>query len=107
TGTTPFDARHLRSKAYAEIQRIIREVEPPKPSTRLSQDADTLAGVAAHRHTEPRKLSASVRGELDWIAMKCLEKDRTRRYETANDGALKDLPQSLLRGFERLRRMTG
>jgi serine/threonine protein kinase/tetratricopeptide (TPR) repeat protein len=84
TGTTPFDAKELRSKAYAEIQRIIREVEPPRPSTRLSQNTDTIAGVAAHRHTEPRKLSASVRGELDWIVMKCLEKDRARRYETAS-----------------------
>ena len=88
TGTTPFDAQELRCKAYAEIQRIIREVEPPKPSTRLSQNIDTLAGVAAHRHTEPRKLSASVRGELDWIVMKCLEKDRARRYETANGLAM-------------------
>ena len=54
-----FDAQDLRSKAYAEIQRIIREVEPPRPSARLSQNVDTLAGVAAHRHAEPRKLSAS------------------------------------------------
>ncbi|MGH7180330.1 MAG: tetratricopeptide repeat protein, partial [Tepidisphaeraceae bacterium] len=88
TGTTPFGAMELRSKAYAEIQRIIREVDPPKPSTRLSQNVDTLAGVAAHRQTEPRKLNASVRGELDWIVMKCLEKDRARRYEAASSLAL-------------------
>lgn len=84
TGTTPFSGNELRSAAYAEIQRIIREVEPPRPSTRLSTNTDTLASVAAHRHTEPRKLGLIVRGELDWIVMKALEKDRQRRYETAN-----------------------
>ncbi len=84
TGTTPFSARELRSAAYAEIQRIIREVEPPKPSTRLSNNTDTIASVAANRRTEPRKLGTLVRGELDWIVMKALEKDRQRRYETAN-----------------------
>jgi eukaryotic-like serine/threonine-protein kinase len=63
--------------------RIIREEEPPKPSTRLST-SDSLPSVAANRHTEPKKLSALVHGELDWIVMKALEKDRTRRYETAN-----------------------
>ena len=82
-GTTPFDGRELRSKAYAEMQRIIREVEPPRPSTRLSSLA-TLPAVAARRGTEPARLGASVRGELDWIVMKCLEKDRARRYATAN-----------------------
>jgi serine/threonine protein kinase/tetratricopeptide (TPR) repeat protein len=84
TGSTPFDARGLRSAAYAEIQRIIRHVDPPKPSTRLSEATDTVASVAASRRTEPRKLGAIVRGELDWIVMKALDKDRTRRYETAN-----------------------
>ncbi len=84
TGTTPFSGRELRSAAYAEIQRIIREVEPPKPSTRLSQTTETLASVAANRKTEPRKLGTIVRGELDWIVMKALEKDRTRRYESAS-----------------------
>ncbi|MCI0677309.1 MAG: serine/threonine protein kinase, partial [Phycisphaerales bacterium] len=84
TGTTPFDSASLRAAAFAEIQRIIREVEPPKPSTRLSQSLDTLASVAAHRHTEPRKLGTIIRGELDWIVMKALEKDRTRRYESAS-----------------------
>mgnify|MGYP001441879792 CR=1 FL=1 len=84
TGTTPFNSKELRSAAYAEIQRIIREVEPPKPSTRLSQHSDTLASVAARRHIEPKKLGTVIRGELDWIVMKCLEKDRQRRYETAN-----------------------
>lgn len=83
TGTTPFGGNRLRSAAYAEIQRIIREVEPPKPSTRLSDNTDTIASIAAKRHTEPRRLGAIVRGELDWIVMKSLEKDRNRRYESA------------------------
>ncbi|WP_428939141.1 tetratricopeptide repeat protein [Fontivita pretiosa] len=82
TGATPFDPKELRSKAFAEMQRVIREVEPPKPSTRLST-LETLASVAAQRGVAPAKLSALVRGELDWIVMRCLEKDRTRRYETA------------------------
>lgn len=84
TGSTPFLGKDLRSKAFAEMQRIIREVEPPAPSTRLSQSAETIANVAAARKAEPRKLGALVRGELDWIVMKALEKDRSRRYETAN-----------------------
>jgi tetratricopeptide (TPR) repeat protein len=84
TGSTPFGGSELRSAAYAEMQRIIREVEPPKPSTRLSQNAATLANVAARRKTEPKRLGSLVRGELDWIVMKALEKDRARRYETAN-----------------------
>jgi len=82
TGSTPFSGSDLRSAAYAEIQRIIREVDPPKPSTRLSQNAETIASVAARRHTEPKKLGTIVRGELDWIVMKALEKDRARRYES-------------------------
>ncbi|MBX3382122.1 MAG: tetratricopeptide repeat protein [Phycisphaeraceae bacterium] len=88
TGTTPFGGSELRSAAYAEMQRIIREVEPPKPSTRLSQNAATLASVAARRKTEPNRLGSIVRGELDWIVMKALEKDRQRRYETANGLAM-------------------
>ncbi len=88
TGTTPFDSRRLRAAAYDEIQRILREDEPPRPSTRLSQSVETLDAIAAHRDTEPRKLSSLLRGELDWIVMKALEKDRRRRYETANGLAL-------------------
>lgn len=89
TGTTPVDPKVLRGRAYDEMQRLIREVEPPRPSTRLS----TLAGekldvVAARRGVEPKKLGKLVRGDLDWIVMTCLEKDRTRRYETANALAL-------------------
>jgi eukaryotic-like serine/threonine-protein kinase len=88
TGTTPFTGKELRSAAFGELQRIIREVEPPKPSTRLSANTDTLASVAAKRHTEPKRLGTLVRGELDWIVMKALEKDRQRRYETANGLAM-------------------
>ena len=63
---------------------MIKEEEPPKPSTRLSDSGEALASIAAKRHMEPAKLTKLVRGELDWIVMKCLEKDRNRRYETAN-----------------------
>ncbi len=83
TGTTPFDRQRLRSAGYEEMLRIIREEEPPKPSTRLS-GSDQLPAVAANRRIEPKKLSTLVFGELDWIVMKALEKDRKRRYETAN-----------------------
>jgi len=85
TGTTPFDAKELRSAAFDEIVRIIRETEPPKPSTRLNTLGDTLGEVAKHRHAEPKQLCKLIRGELDWLVMKTLEKDRTRRYETANE----------------------
>ncbi len=81
-GSPPFDAQELRSKAYGDVQRIIREVDPPAPSTKLSR-LDGLPTVAANRQTEPRLLYQTVHGELDWIVMKCLEKDRSRRYETA------------------------
>jgi serine/threonine protein kinase/tetratricopeptide (TPR) repeat protein len=93
TGTTPFDPDELRSAGYGEIQRIIREEMPPRPSTRLST-MDELPSVAAQRHTEPRKLGVVVRGDLDWIVMKALEKDRTRRYETAN-GLAADIERHL------------
>ncbi|MHC4617621.1 MAG: protein kinase domain-containing protein [Planctomycetota bacterium] len=85
TGTTPFDADKLRSAAYDEIRRIIRETEPATPSRRLSTLGDTLTDIAKRRHTEPAALRKLVRGDLDWIVMKTLEKDRTRRYETANE----------------------
>jgi len=88
TGTTPFDKKTLQNAMFGEIQRMIREVEPPKPSTRLSSSHDTLAGIAARRRVEPKRLGGLVRGELDWIVMKALEKDRARRYETANSLAM-------------------
>jgi len=84
TGTTPFDAERLRSAGYLELQRIIREEEPTKPSTKLSTLGDSLTDVAKHRNTKPDLLRKLVRGDLDWIVMKSLEKDRTRRYETAH-----------------------
>ncbi len=84
TGTTPFDRKRLKKSAFDEIRRIIREEEPPKPSTRLSASKRRAAIIAAQAHTEPAKLTKLVRGELDWIVMKALEKDRQIRYETAN-----------------------
>jgi serine/threonine-protein kinase len=88
TGTTPFTKERFKQAAYDEIRRIIREEEPPRPSTRLSECKDTLPSISAQRQTEPAKLTRLVRGELDWIVMKALEKDRNRRYETANTFAL-------------------
>ena len=87
TGTTPFERKRLRAAAMLECLRIIREEEPQKPSTRLST-ADQMPSVAANRGLEPKKLTGVVRGDLDWIVMKCLDKDRDRRYETANGLAL-------------------
>jgi len=85
TGTTPFDTKELTSNGFAEMMRIIREVEPHKPSTRLSSLGKTGARTAQQRRAiDPKKLGQTLRGDLDWIIMKCLEKDRTRRYETAN-----------------------
>ncbi len=86
TGQTPFDRERLRSVAWDEMLRIIREEEPPKPSTRLSS-ASTLPAIAANRSTEAAKLGSMVRGELDWIVLKALEKDRSRRFGTANQFA--------------------
>ena len=83
TGTTPLTKERLKQAAFTEMLRIIREEEPPRPSTRLSS-SDTLPAIAAARQTEPAKLTKLVRGELDWIVMKALEKDRNRRYETAS-----------------------
>ena len=89
TGKPPFDPMDLHRAGHEEMRRVIREQEPPRPSTRLStlQEVD-LTGIAAGRHVEPGKLAAIVRGDLDWIVMKALEKDRTRRYETANGLAM-------------------
>jgi serine/threonine protein kinase/tetratricopeptide (TPR) repeat protein len=84
TGTTPFSKERFKKAAYDEIRRIIREEDPPKPSTRVSESTETLPSVAANRGVEPRRLGGLMRGELDWIVMKSLEKDRNRRYETAN-----------------------
>jgi non-specific serine/threonine protein kinase/serine/threonine-protein kinase len=118
TGETPFDRKRLQSAAFDEMLRIIREEEPPKPSTRLSALSSpghsqrglapreepsgsgtrsvptTLAAIAANRNSEPARLPDLLRGELDWIVMKCLEKERARRYETAN-GLARDLEHYL------------
>ena len=88
TGTTPFDKDRFKQAPFDEIRRIIREEDPPKPSTRLAQLTETLPSVSAHRQMEPAKLTRLMRGELDWIAMKALEKDRDRRYQTANELAV-------------------
>jgi serine/threonine protein kinase len=88
TGTTPFAKERFKRASYDEIRRIIREEEPPKPSTRLSESSETLVSISARRQTESAKLTKLVRYELDWIVMKALEKDRNRRYETANGFAM-------------------
>jgi eukaryotic-like serine/threonine-protein kinase len=83
-GTTPIEARELRSAAFDEMRRLIREVESPAPSTRVATLAN-LAQAAANRRTEPGRLSTILRGELDWIAMRALEKERSRRYTSPGD----------------------
>jgi serine/threonine protein kinase len=83
TGTTPFDKERFQTAGYDEVRQIIREEEPPRPSTRLSTLGQAATTVSANRGIEPRKLSSLFRGELDWVVMKALEKDRNRRYETA------------------------
>jgi WD40 repeat protein len=88
TGCTPFEPEYLRSKGYAEMQRIICEQDPVKPSTKLTTLGDKLEDIAEHRRSTSDQLRKSVRGDLDWIVMKALEKDRTRRYETANGLAM-------------------
>ncbi|HSO24924.1 MAG TPA: tetratricopeptide repeat protein, partial [Chondromyces sp.] len=88
TGSTPLESRELRSAGFAEMQRIIREVDPPNPSARLSQNTDAIEVVAARRRVEPARLGSTIRGDLDWIVMKAIEKDRSRRYETASGLAM-------------------
>jgi serine/threonine protein kinase/tetratricopeptide (TPR) repeat protein len=84
TGTTPLVRSRLRDAPYTEVLRRIREEEPPRPSTRLSESEEALPSISAQRKTEPARLTKLLRFELDWIVMKALEKDRTRRYETAS-----------------------
>src|SRR5208337_4884731 len=89
TAKTPFEAKRLLEAGLDEIRRIIREEEAVRPSTRLQTlDAAEQTMVARHRQTEPPRLLGVIRGDLDWIVMKCLEKDRARRYETANGLAM-------------------
>ena len=87
TGTTPLDKERLCAAGYDEMRRIIREEEPPRPSTRLSTLGLAATTAATRRQSDPHRLSGLLRGELDWIVMKALEKDRNRRYETANSMA--------------------
>jgi serine/threonine protein kinase/tetratricopeptide (TPR) repeat protein len=93
TGTTPLERRRLQEVAWHELPRLIKEEEPPRPSARLGGD-DSLTEVAARRRLQPARLIRLVRGELDWIVMKCLEKDRSRRYETP-DGLARDIRRYL------------
>jgi non-specific serine/threonine protein kinase/serine/threonine-protein kinase len=94
TGSTPLERVKVRKAAYSEILRRIREEEPAKPSTRLSEISDATPSISAQRKSDPARLVRLVRGELDWIVMKALEKDRTRRYETAN-GLARDIERYL------------
>jgi serine/threonine protein kinase/tetratricopeptide (TPR) repeat protein len=93
TGTTPLERQRLRQAALAEVVRLIKEEESPRPSRRLSS-SNNLAKIAAARGTAAAQLSGLVRGDIDWIVMKCLEKDRTRRYETAS-GLTRDIERHL------------
>src|SRR5438067_7685923 len=115
TGSTPLTHKRMKEAAYAEILRMIKEEEPQKPSTRLSDSGEALASISANRQTEPAKLTKLVKGELDWIVMKCLEKDRNRRYETAsafaadvqrylNDETVQACPQSAMYRFRKFAR---
>jgi serine/threonine protein kinase len=93
TGSPPIDSKRFKRGAILEILRMVREVEPPRPSTRLSE-ANARPNVAANRSIEPGKLAKLLQGELDWVVMKAIEKDRTRRYETAN-GLARDIQRYL------------
>ena len=93
TGSPPIDSSQFKHGAILEMLRMVREVEPPRPSTKLS-NADALPNVAANRSIEPAKLANLMQGELDWVVMKALEKDRDRRYETAN-GLARDIQRYL------------
>jgi tetratricopeptide (TPR) repeat protein len=94
TGTTPFARERLRAVSFDELRRIIREEEPPRPSTRISTLGPAAATLSEQRRTDPRQLGQLLRGELDWVVMKCLEKERGRRYETA-DALARDVARYL------------
>jgi serine/threonine protein kinase len=83
TGETPINRNRLHSAAFDELLRIIREEQPPKPSVRISTLGETAQAVSTHRNSDPKKLGRLLHGDLDWIVMKALDKDRTRRYDTA------------------------
>jgi eukaryotic-like serine/threonine-protein kinase len=98
TGTTPFERERLTCASFDELRRIIRKEDPPTPSGRISTLGERASAIAERRRTDARRLQQLVRGDLDWIVMKALEKDRTRRYESASGFAadvgryLDDLP---------------
>ena len=95
TGRTPFDAKELLKSGLEGIRRTLKEQEPPKPSTQLNKLLGSdLTTTATSRHTDPARLVKQVSGDLDWVVMKCLEKDRGRRYETAN-GLAADIKRHL------------
>ena len=115
TGSTPLSHKRIREATIGEVIRMIKEEEPPKPSTRLSEAGEVLASIYVQRQTEPAKLSKLMRGELDWIVMKTLEKDRNRRYETASglasdvrryldDESVQACPPSAWYGFRKFAR---
>ncbi len=87
TGSTPLEAKRIREAGFAEMQRLIREEEPQKPSTRISTAGEQLTALAKHRSVSPERLNRDLRGDLDWIVMCALEKDRRHRYQTASDFA--------------------
>jgi eukaryotic-like serine/threonine-protein kinase len=93
TGSTPVDRKSLANAALWEVLRIVREVEAPRPSTKLSSSGN-LSSIAANRSTEPARLTRFLQGELDWVLLKALEKDRGRRYETAS-GLARDIQRYL------------
>src|SRR5262249_901977 len=93
TGATTLERQRVRDVGLTEKLKLIKEEEPPKPSTRLSSTREA-AKIASARHTQPVQLGKLLRGELDWVVMKCLEKDRARRYETAN-GLARDIERYL------------
>ncbi len=94
TGSTPLTKQQLNKVAITEVLRMIHEEEPPKPSKRLTDSRDSLPSLSAQRKLDPAKLTKEVSGELDWIVMKSLEKDRSRRYDTAN-GLARDIERYL------------
>ena len=116
TGTTPFDKELLKKANFEELSRKLREEDPPRPSARVSTlDARALSTVSEHRCTDPRRITTDIRGELDWIVMKALEKDRERRYESPNalaadvqnylnDEAVQACPPSKAYRFEKFAR---
>jgi serine/threonine protein kinase len=97
TGTTPFNGERLKGLGFDEMRRIIREEEPARPSTRLSTLGQAATVISANRRSDPKRLCRALRGDLDWIVLKALEKDRNRRYETAV-GLARDIESYLCDG---------